>query len=109
MGSPQLRAFHPLVPNNTVVVSVTTGAQSTVLPPTKKFGTCAIRVVNSGTDTVFLEFGNADATVTASTTTSMPMLGNTVEVFTLTQSTYTIGYIGVAGGNTLYITPGEGL
>lgn len=67
-------------------------------------GTQTIRIVNSGTDTAFLEFGK-DATVTASPATGMPMLGNTIETFLLPHD---ITHIAVAGATgVIYFTTGE--
>ncbi len=107
MSSLQLRAFRPLGTNRTVNLLTTTGSVSLLIPQVP-FGTRSLRVVNAGTDTTFIEFAGA-AGATAAVTTSMPMLPNTVEVFTLANDIITLRVIGTAGGNTLYITYGEGL
>lgn len=104
-----LRAFRPLGQNKTVNIAVTTSPQTLnfgVVP----FGTQAIRLVNNGTATIFIEFG--DPTIsppTASAATSQPMLPGTVEVFTLDTTDTQISVIGSAAGSTLYVTLGEGL
>lgn len=67
-------------------------------------GTQTVRIVNSGSATVFLEFGK-DATVTADAATSMPMLGGTIETFLLRND---ITHIAATGGDgDVYITTGE--
>ena len=106
MSSLQLRAFRPLGTNKTVNLPVTAAAQFLAIPDT--LGTRAVRLVNLGADTVFIEFvQNAE---TAALTTSMPMLPNTAEVFTLALDVVRLSVIGAAGtGSTLYATYGEGL
>jgi hypothetical protein len=65
--------------------------------------------MNSGTDTIFIEMRNSGATAAAAAT-SMPMLPNSVEVFTISNETTSVQVIGVTGGvSTLYVTVGEGL
>lgn len=103
----QLRAFRPLGNNKTVNI-VTTVATQTLAIPNTPFGTRALRVVNSGVDITFIEF-TATTGLVAATTTSMPMLGNTTEIFTIANEMNNIRVIGAAGGNTIYITYGEGL
>ena len=106
MSGLQIRAFHPLGNNKTVNITTTAASQTLAVPDT--LGTRAVRVVNSGTDISFLEFTTATGAA-AATTTSMPMLGNTVEVFTFPNDVTQIRVIGAAGGSVLYVTYGEGL
>jgi len=66
--------------------------------------------VNSGTDQVFVSVGGIAAVATAS---SMALLPNSVEVFTIpgniaSDNVY-VAAIGVAGGNTLYVSVGNGI
>jgi len=103
----QTRAFRPLGNNKSFGI-VTTAVSAGVTLPDVPFGTRAFRIVNSGSDMTFIEFSFTGGAA-AATTTSMPMLPNTVEVFTVTNDQTIIRVIGAAGGNTLYITPGEGL
>lgn len=106
MSTLQLRAFRPLGNNKTVSI-VTTGASQSLTIPDVPFGTRSVRIVNSGTDISFIEF--AQGTITAALATSMPMLPNTVEVFTIGNDITTLRVIGAAGANNLYVTYGEGL
>lgn len=105
--SMQLRAFRPLGNNQTVNIAVTASSQSLTIPGVP-YGTRAVRIVNLGTDTIFIEF--QDAATGAAVATSMPMVANTVEVFTLPNDKLTIKVIGAAGAlSTMYVTYGEGL
>lgn len=106
-SSAQLRAFRPLGNNKTTSV-LTTTAPLAITISDFPFGTRALRVVNSGTDVTFVEIAQAGVSIPA-TATSMPLLGNTVEVFTITNENTLFRVIGLAGGNTVYITPGEGM
>lgn len=107
MSSTYVRAFKPLGNNKTVNVAVTAAAVSLTVPD-QPYGTRAIRCVNSGTDTIFIEIVDR-LSINPTTTTSMPMIPNSVEVFTLDMNAVGIRAIGAAGGNTLYVTYGEGL
>lgn len=102
----QIRAFRPLGNNRTSSFTTTAASQRTAILDTP-YGTRALRVVNSGTDITFIELGII--TSNAIITSSMPMLGNTVEVFTIANDIAYVAFIGAAGGNTVYITAGEGL
>lgn len=65
-----------------------------------------MRIVNSGTIIVFVEFG--DSTVAATTTTGMPILPNTVESFMLNASQTHIAAITAASTAVIYFTTGLG-
>lgn len=104
--SNQKRAFRPQGVNNTVNLAVTAASQLLAIPNTAQ-GTRALRIVNSGTQTVFLDF--VTTTGTAVATTSMPMLSNTAEVFTFGNDITHVAAIAGGVGSTIYITPGEGL
>lgn len=69
-------------------------------------GTRSVRLFNSGTNVIFVNFG--DTTVTATVANSMPMLPNSVETFYFHNDWTTIAVIAGATGNTLYATMGEG-
>lgn len=103
----QKRAWRPLFENDTVSVAVGTTGGFVGFPKTP-FGTRAIRLVNIGTAVVFIELTETP-TATATTTNSVPVLPNTVEVFTIANDEIGIAYIGSASGSTLYFTCGEGL
>lgn len=103
MATGIFRTFRPLA--DTVNAAVTTTAANLTL--TGKVGSMAVRLFNSGSNTIFVKFtsGTGDAT----TTTSMPLAAGAIEVFTVTQDITTISHISGAAGNTLYATLGEGL
>lgn len=65
-----------------------------------------IKVVVSGTAVAFLKQG--DSSVTASTSTDMPQLANSVETYDLDTGTTHIGVNG-ASGSTVYVTMGVGM
>jgi hypothetical protein len=65
-----------------------------------------LRIVNSGTIIVFVEFG--DSTVAATTTTGLPILPNTVESFMLNASQTHIAAITAASTAVIYFTTGLG-
>lgn len=66
-------------------------------------GTQTVRVVNSGTDTAFINFGTSG--VAASAATSMPVLSGTVETFLFPIGVTHAAVAGATG--TIYFTTGE--
>ena len=66
-----------------------------------------MRVVNTGTVVVYIEFG--DSTVAASSATSMPILPNTVESFMVNASQTHIAAVSSSGTPTLFFTTGLGV
>jgi len=66
-----------------------------------------VLLTNVGTAVVFVAFG--DSAVTASLTTSKPLLPNSDQSFSLPASATHIAAIAAGAGSTLYATPGEGL
>lgn len=101
-GQTYLRAFESL--GNTVNLAVlATTANVAVSAP--GMGNRTIRIVNVGTNVVFINIGTSG--VTATTTTSIPLLPNSAEVFFLRRENTHVAAIAGATGNTLYITTGE--
>jgi hypothetical protein len=92
------------ITGNTVNIAVTASDQTLTLtqtiPATKG---CQIRLVNSGTQTVFVRF---DGT-TVTTSNGWPILPNTVEVFDISPGA-AVHVIAAATGSTLYATLGYG-
>jgi hypothetical protein len=86
---------------STVSIAVTASAQAVGLPVLAA-ESCTVRLVNAGTQTVFIAF-----TGTAVAATSMPMLANTVEVFSMPNGS-ALSVIAAATGSTLYATVGDG-
>jgi hypothetical protein len=103
----QIRAFRPSVQNGTVNIAVTASNQVLTLGSPVPQGTQALRVANIGTQTVFIELGTSAAV--AAVTTSMPLLANTTEVFTIKNDITSIAVIAGNTGSTIYVTAGEGL
>lgn len=94
--------FLPRAGGNTLNVAVlTTAANVPALSIQAEGG--SVRLANVGTQTVFVNFSGA-ATVAA----GMPILANTIEVFTIAPNT-TISTIAAATGSTLYATVGDGM
>lgn len=108
MSGTQIRAFRPLGVNRTVNIAVTTASQTLPIPDTP-FGTRSVRMVNFGSQVIFIDFLNSGTVGNASVTNSIPLLPNTVEVFTIGNDLGSIITIAAATGSTLYVTYGEGL
>ena len=104
----QIRAFRPLSNNKTVNVVVSVASQSLAIPDIP-LGVRAIRLVVLGTQPIFIEFVKQNRSTTVSTTTSMVMLNNSVEVFTLPNDITSLIVTSAGAGSTLYMTYGEGI
>lgn len=104
-----IRPFGPKPTNsqNTVNLAVTASSGSVALVGTPGQGYQSVRIVNVGTQTVFIEFSTGAAT--ASTSVDMPMLPGTVEVFWLPKPITHVNAIAAATGSTIYCTVGEGI
>ena len=89
-------------------VNLTVGTTSSAVIADTNGNRTQYRIANLGSNTVYFTYGPPGTTPTASLTTSVAMLGGTVEVFTLPANAV-IAAIAAATGNTLNITPGEGL
>ena len=90
-------------PNGTVSGVVTAGSTDITFGEEPR-GTNAMRLTNSGSQTVFWKYGSGGASLTTST----PMLPNTTEIFDCPFTMGTLAVIAQAGGSTLYVTPGIG-
>jgi hypothetical protein len=104
----QVSAFYPWDPTLSIAVgtSVTTTSLATDNPAGVTQNAECYLFTNSGSNTVYFSWTNASVT----TSNGTPVLPNTAQTFkgpALPNATlYTIA---AAAGNTLYITPGEGL
>lgn len=94
----------PFSPIGATVNAAVTTTSAVVLLPVMVSGT--LRIINSGTAIIFLNFGSSAATATAAA--GMPMLPNTIETFAKGDVTH-VAVIGAATGSTVYITAGAGL
>lgn len=90
--------------SSTTNLAVTASSQQLTLPPIDAAGQ-AILLTNIGSQTVFVAYGN----VTASVTTSMPLMPNTAIVFTAPPGVSQLSAIAASPGSTLYATVGRGL
>jgi len=110
-------AFTPL--GSTVVIpaaaSASTGLQVPVYERFNPQNTGQCRIVNSGTNTVFLGIGTTAAEATANAvaptagapTGAIPLLPGAVEILRFPPNAYFSGV--AAAATTVYITPGQGL
>lgn len=98
-------AFQPRAGGASTNLAVTAVSQTVPLPAglTSIDGGVSGRLVNYGTQTIFLRF---DGTV-ADTTAGMPMIANSVEPFTLAPGA-SITVIAAGTGSTLGVTVGDG-
>ena len=85
---------------NTVSLDITTTPQNISLNVNTGDNSC--RIVNIGTQTVFINFLG-----TALTSTSVPILPGTAETFGL-QGSATLSAVAPAAGSKLYVTSGSG-
>ena len=97
--------FQPAAGSNTTVINVAATSTSTALTAMVGSDGGTVRIVNSGTQPVFIVFGTG---AVPATTSSMPLLGNTVENFSITSATTSITTLAAATGSTLYVTVGIG-
>ena len=106
---------HPFTPmGNTVTFTAATTAPTAAQAISTTVGGNQYRVINSGTQIVFLGYGTtaADATNNAVTVTSsqeaFPLLPSTDEILTFPPNAYFTG-VTSTGNSVVYITPGDGL
>lgn len=90
----------PFTPATAASLAITATAQTVTLPTNGD----VIMVQNAGTAVSFFSVG---ATVATASTSSFPVLGNTVQLYTIDPSATVLSGIGTTG-NTLYITRGYG-
>jgi hypothetical protein len=99
---------------NTVAFIADTTAPTPVQCASTTLGGNQYRVINAGTDIVFLGYGSTasqasnNAVIVTSSQTAFPLLPNTDEILTFVPNAYFTG-ITSSGSATIYITPGDGL
>jgi hypothetical protein len=86
----------------TVVLSATTATAAASLAPWTLSGG-SLRVTNASNNLAFIQFGGTGASVTG----GMPILPNSVELFTVGDKETSVSTIAV-GTAALYFTPGQG-
>lgn len=94
-------AFKP-VPGTTVSLAATTVSASAQINP-GKFSR-HLRIVNTGSVTAFVEFGESGV---AATTSAIPILAGSVEIFSVPDQY--VAAITASGTAQMYFTPGEGM
>lgn len=98
-----IRPFSQVEGTVNLVVTATPG---TITPTRAHMGTQTVRILNAGTQIVFVSFGEA-VVVPASTATSMPILPNSVETFLLRNEVGFLSFVAAGTGSTVYVTTGE--
>jgi len=107
-----LNAFQKM--GNTVVFTANTTPPTPVQATSSPNNGNQYRVINTGSVTVFLGYGNdaanasAAAAIVTTTGPAFPILPNTDEILTFVPNAYFTG-ITSSGSATIYITPGDGL
>ena len=99
---------------NTVVFTAATTAPTAVQAVSTTLGGNQYRIINAGTNTVFLGYGttavaaNTAAAVVTTTGEALPLLPGTDEILTFVPNAYFTG-VTTSGNAAIYITPGDGL
>ena len=99
---------------NTVAFLAATSAPTPIQAVSTTLGGNQYRIINSGSVTVFLGYGNTAAGATANTAiitttgTSMPLLPGTDEVLSFVPNAYFTGITSTSNA-TVYVTPGDGM
>ena len=99
---------------NTVVFTAATTAPTAVQAVSTTLGGNQYRIINAGTNTVFLGYGttaaaaNTAAAVVTTTGEALPLLPGTDEILTFVPNAYFTG-VTTSGNAVIYITPGDGL
>lgn len=108
-----IQAFTPM--GNTVVfTAANTTPTTSVQAVSTTLGGNQYRIINSGNVTVFMGYGQANASaisnavIVTSTQSSIPLLSGTDEILTFTPNAYFCG-ITSSGNAVVYITPGDGV
>lgn len=94
-----MQAFHPI--GNTSNIAVTATSQALAITAGVSD---AVSVTNSGTQVIFVAFGDASVTVTVAT--GIPLLSNNFRDFGRRSETH-MAVIAGAVGSTAYLTKGE--
>ena len=112
-----LSPFAPL--GNTVLLAANASAPTGIQAPVSTgLGTQQYQVANTGTQIVYLSYANSAAGAQsnaviptgtgASATTVIPLLPNTVAIYTFPAGSYFSGITPASGATNVMITPGEG-
>jgi len=106
-----INAFTPT--GNTVTFTANVAAPTPVQCVSSTLGGNQYRIINAGTNTVFLGYGDASANATAKAATitttgnSLPLLAGTDEILSFVPNAYFTG-VTASGTAVIYVTPGDG-
>lgn len=95
-----LKTFAPSGADTVTLAAATTSARAQLDP-----NSSTVRVVNDGTATAFLQFGDSNV---ASSAAKMPIKAGETETFTKGANTH-VAAVTASGTTNLYFTNGEGL
>jgi hypothetical protein len=107
-----IQAFTPM--GNTVTFTAATSAPTPVQALSTTIGGTQYRVINDGTVTVFMGWGdsaaaaNANAVIVSTTGRAFPLLAGTDEILTFNANQYFTA-VTASGTASIYITPGDGM
>jgi len=104
-----IQAFTKL--GNTVTFIADTVAPTAVQAASTTLGGNQYRLINAGTNIVFLGYGTSAAIASsnaANVATSLPLLAGTDEILSFVPNAYFTG-LTVGGSSVIYVTPGDGL
>ena len=99
---------------NTITFLAATSSPAPVQCVSSTLGGNQYRIINSGSVTVFLGYGDSsanaasNAAVVTSTSGAFPLLAGTDEILTFTANAYFTG-VTSSSNATVYITPGDGM
>ena len=106
-----INAFTPT--GNTVTFTANVAAPTPVQCVSSTLGGNQYRIINAGTYTVFLGYGDTSANATAKAATitttgnSLPLLAGTDEILSFVPNAYFTG-VTASGTAVIYVTPGDG-
>lgn len=107
-----IQAFTPS--GNTITFTANVVAATPVQCVSSTLGGNQYRIINAGTVTVFLGYGDTSgnatnkAAVISGTGNSLPLLAGTDEILSFVPNAYFTG-VTSAGNATIYVTPGDGM
>lgn len=107
-----IQAFTPM--GNTVTFTAAASAPTPVQAVSTTIGGTQYRIINDGTVTVFMGWGDtaaaatANATIVTTTGRAFPLLAGTDEILTFNANQYFTA-ITASGTANVYVTPGDGM
>lgn len=107
----------PFLPQNppastTSISATTTTSRVAIAFSNPDYARCQVQIINTGTGTVFVAFGDGTVTATVpngATAGSIPIGAGQNVLFTLRRGETNVAAITASGTATVYVTPGEGV